>query len=312
MLTWALILLAGVVAVPLVVEATRKPMNKKARLDAPGSFVTLSQGVTHYQWHAPETGVENRPVIVCIHGLTTPSFVWGSIAKGLAALGFRVLTYDLYGRGYSDRPRGVQDRGFFLRQLNDLLESQKVDDDIIVIGYSMGGAIAAAFAARQPQGIRQVVLLAPAGMQSVAAGTLRYVAGTPIIGLWLMLFRYPEILRKGLREEEHLPSSVPDITRLQNAELDYRGFVPAVHASLLDLLNDSFQPEHETLRQEQVPVLAIWGAADDVIPLSAKETLAGWNKDVQHHVIDGAGHGLPYTHTPQVLARIEAFLQPGD
>ena len=307
MMMWALILLAGVVAVPLVIEATRKPMNDKARATAPGQFVKLPQGVTHFDWIGPQSG----RVVVCIHGLTTPSFVWRSMASGLATMGFRVLTYDLFGRGYSDRPQGVQDPEFFVRQLNDLLESQKVDDDLTLVGYSMGGAIAAAFAAAQPHAIRQVVLIAPAGMKTVGEN-LRFIVRIPILGLWLMLVRYPEILRRGLRSESHLVSSVAGIGALQEAELDFRGFIPAIHSSLSNTLSTPLQKPHEGLHREGIPVLAIWGADDAVIPIIAKDQLSDWNPDAQHHVIEDAGHGITYTHTRHILDAFETFIEQRD
>ncbi|EEB85586.1 alpha/beta fold hydrolase [Roseobacter sp. GAI101] len=78
-------------------------MNDVARGSAPGQFAELSRGVTHYEWVGPARG----PVAVCVHGLTTPSFVWRSITKGLVLMGFRTLIYDLYGRairiGQADR-----------------------------------------------------------------------------------------------------------------------------------------------------------------------------------------------------------------
>lgn len=300
---WALLLLAAALAIPLTVEANRKPMNAKARRSAPGKFATLSQGVTHFQWHGPETG----PVAICIHGLTTPSFVWGSIADGLVKMSFRVLTYDLYGRGFSDRPPGLQDARFFLRQLDDLMEDQQVGDDITLIGYSMGGAIATAFAADHPRSLRQLVLLAPAGSGRLDASVSERLVDLPVIGTWLMLLRYPTILRNGLQMETNLQSSVPDIAVLQEAELDWRGFVPAVRESLRGILASPLEREHRRLAAEELPVLAIWGAEDTVIPLAASEIIAGWNRNTQNRVIEGAGHGLNYTHSDEVLALFKAF-----
>lgn len=63
-----------------------------------------------------------------------------------------------------------------------------------------------------------------------------------------------------------------------------------------------------TLRRNGLAVLALWGAEDDVISASAMGQLAAWNSDVTQEVIKGAGHGLPYTHTDQVLTHVSRFL----
>lgn len=96
----AAIALGVIIGWPVFAELRRIRMTPEVRSEAEGSFATLSQGDTHYTWIGPLRG----PVAVCIHGMTTPSFVWHGLAKGLAAWGYRVLIYDLYGRGYSDRP----------------------------------------------------------------------------------------------------------------------------------------------------------------------------------------------------------------
>lgn len=303
MIFWAVLLLAGLAAFPFLRERARKPMDEQARQDAPGRFVRLSQGITHFHWIGPASG----PVAVCIHGLTTPSFVWQSIAAGLARMGFRVLVFDLYGRGYSDRPKGAQDKAFFLRQVDELLHSQEVRDDVTVIGFSMGGVIATAFAASQPARIRQLVLIAPAGMQPVGDRLNHFILSIPFVGRWIMLLRYPGMLRRGLREEDDLPKSVEGIYDLQTAELDWRGFLPAVHASLRDLLSESAECWHRSLKRAGVPVLAIWGSDDAVIPLDSSDHLSQWNSGARNRIIEGAGHGLPYTHASDVLALIEDF-----
>ena len=66
-----LLLILAFFALPILKEATKKKLGEKERTNAPGNFVTLSRGVVHYRWFGPETG----DLVVCIHGLTTPSFV---------------------------------------------------------------------------------------------------------------------------------------------------------------------------------------------------------------------------------------------
>ena len=305
---WLLLILIAILVIPVITERLRNPMDEDARRKAPGQFATLSQGITHYEWLGPQRG----PVAVCIHGLTTPSFVWRGVARGLALMGFRVLVYDLFGRGYSDRPSGPQDSAFFLRQLNDLLEREGVGDDITVIGYSMGGAIATAFAATSPGRVRQLILLAPAGMGSIAGKLTSFIIRTPLVGDWLMLALYPTQLRRGLRAERDVPTSVEEIGRMQDAELDWRGFVPAVLSSLRGMLSEVRKSDHERLQRAGIPVLAIWGSVDTVIPLAAVGTLTKWNRKTRQEVISGAGHGLPYTHTDDVLHHIREFIREPD
>ena len=305
MMLYAVLILLALIATPILIEISRTPMGEAQRHTAPGQFARLSQGVTHYRWLGPVRG----PVIVCVHGLTTPSFVWGGLTRGLALLGFRVLIYDLYGRGYSDRIKGKQDAGFFLTQLEDLLAHEGVGDDVTLLGYSMGGAITTCFAAAHPDRVRQLILLAPAGMGMAQGKLAKFIINTPVIGDWLMLALYPSNLRAGLRAERDTPSSVEGITDLQDAELNHRGFVPAVLSSLRGVLLRPLKEEHQKIHRSGIPVLAIWGREDEVIPIGALGTLAEWSRNARQEVIDGAGHGLTYTHSDEVLAILTDFLR---
>ncbi|WP_299147192.1 alpha/beta hydrolase [uncultured Tateyamaria sp.] len=296
-MTWFVVILLGLIAVPVTVELMRNGVDDKVRADAPGDLALLSQGTTHYEWMGPERG----PVAVCIHGLTTPSFVWRGMARGLALMGFRVLVYDLYGRGYSDRVRGAQDADFFLRQLLDLLRYEQVGDDLTVFGYSMGGAIATHFTAKHPELVKQLVLIAPAGMVELGGGKLALARDLPIIGDWLFLLIYPFEVRRGIARDSTLPTSVEGVYDMQQRETGRRGYFPAVLASLRGLLRGTTQDQHAAIAQAGVAVLAIWGAEDDVIPLSCNDTLAEWNPNAQQVVAEGAGHALIHTHTEQVL-----------
>lgn len=291
-----LILLAALIAAPVVIERTRPQMGPKARRAAPGKFATLSLGVVHYDWLGPIRG----PVCVCVHGLTTSSYVWGGLARGLAAMGFRVLIFDHYGRGYSDRPKGAHDDAFYLTEVEELLAHEGIDEDITLIGYSMGGAIATLYAAAHPEQIRQLILLAPAGMTQVRTQLGKFVMKTPIIGDWMMLASLPYQMRKGLKAEEPLPKQVENIGDKQRAELKWRGFVPAVLASLRGVLGRTQKAEHQIIHRAGIPVLAIWGREDTVIPLSSIGLLAEWSRHANQEVIDGATHALPYTHSDEV------------
>ena len=298
LLGWAAF--AGLAALPALRERMRRPMDARARDAAPGRFADLPGGVTHYDWLGPARG----PVVVCVHGLTTPSFVWLGLARHLVATGHRVLIYDLYGRGFSDRPRGPQDVGFFTRQLEALLAQEGVEEDFTLVGYSMGGAIATAFAAGNHHRLRRLVLLAPAGMGHELGPLARRAVEWPLLGDWAFHMGWPAQFRKGVEAERSLPSAVEGIHDRQLAQLACRGFVRSVLASLRGTLREPYEEAHRAIAGHGLPVLAIWGREDRVIPLRAMGTLAQWNRAVRHAVIDGAGHGLPYTHAEAVARAI--------
>ena len=148
----ALLLFSAFFVLPILKEAIKKKIGEKERTNAPGNFVSLSRGVVHYRWFGAETG----DLVVCIHGLTTPSFVFEGLASHYANIGKRVLVYDHYGRGYSDRPTAKQDKLFFISQLNELLIKLEIKKKKFeLVGYSLGGSIAAAYAAKHPDGPRK-------------------------------------------------------------------------------------------------------------------------------------------------------------
>lgn len=292
-----LILFIAILAIPFIAEWRRIPMDDRARADAPGAFAKLSNGTTHYRFYGPQDG----PMIVCVHGLTTPSFVYEGLAERLVKRGYRVLVYDHYGRGYSDRPKGDQDRHFFVAHLEELLAHLDINTPFDLVGYSMGGWVVTAYAASNPKMINRLFLLAPAGMGHELGWRAKLVRDVPVIGDWLFLASYAAQHRRGCEIERALQSTVPFVVDRQQKELQYRGFIPSVLASLRGALANDTKEDHQRIGYYDLDVRAIWGADDVVIPLSCKDQLEVWNPKVRHCVIEGAGHGVTYTHTDAMM-----------
>lgn len=305
MIWWVLaVLVLTVLLAPFLAEALRPGLSDAARADAPGHMADLPLGPTHYQWLGAQTG----PLIVCVHGLTTPSFVWHPIAAGLGRLGFRVLVYDLYGRGWSARPRGAQDSDFFVTQLQDMLDALGIDEPFTLMGYSMGGVISAAFAARHADRLRQLVLLAPAGMGHDLGPVARLVVNHDWLGRWLFMALYGRQFRAATEAERGLETSIDNVVDHQQAELRWRGFRAAVLASLRGALDEDMAPVHRAIAATDLPVLAIWAREDEVIPISGMGLLASWNPIARQEVVPGAGHALAYTHDAEVVDLLDVLL----
>ena len=136
-----------------------KELTPEVRAGLAGEFVQLPDGVVHYELGGPEDG----PVVALVHGFSVPYFIWDPTFEALVQAGYRVLRYDLFGRGYSDRPHLRNDKELFNRQLADLLDVLGIKKCLGVIGLSMGGVISANFCVQNPDRVEKLILIDPAG-----------------------------------------------------------------------------------------------------------------------------------------------------
>ncbi|MEO9825038.1 MAG: alpha/beta hydrolase [Paracoccaceae bacterium] len=290
------------IALPFLVELFRTPMTQSRQSRAPGRIADLPVGATHYTWSGPESG----PVAVCIHGLSTPSYVFAATERHLAGMGYRVLTYDLYGRGYSDRARGAQTLDFFLAQLRALLQHQNVGGPLAMVGFSMGAQIATAFASEEGPRVNKLVLVAPAGLTKAKTGFDPWTA--PVIGDWLTRVAGGWKLRRTLVEHAKLATIIPDIEARQASETRTRGFLPAVLSSRRNTLSAPIDADLRHVHMNGTPILALWGTLDPIVPSTCIGQLAEIAPDAHHVQITGAAHSLLQTHPAQVGSALRDFL----
>lgn len=294
-----------VAALPVLLELLRKPVGANDRGQTTGELVKLSQGHTHYRWVGPVRG----PVAVFIHGLSTPAQGFEAFAKGLGDMGYRVLMYDLYGRGLSDSVAGRQDRAYFLRQLTDLLGALRLKEDITFVGYSMGGAIATAFAAENPHYVKRVILVAPAGVVMTESKFSQFCRKNVVIGDWVHGVFAARRMRKSIPRHAD-DAALTAVYDLQRQQLRQRGFLPALLSSRRGMLSEVQEQDHRKLRRLDVPTIAIWAENDVSIPIQGLGVLAQWRRDIRQEMVPEVGHDAPYTHCTQVLAAVVRAMKP--
>src|SRR5215216_4265699 len=118
-----------------------KELNESTRKEATGSFIQLTDGVTHYELSNPE----QAETVVLVHGFSVPYFIYDPTFEFLTQSGFRVVRYDLFGRGFSDRPQARYNIDLFVRQLGDLLDALGFTRPVSLVGLSTVGPITTVF-----------------------------------------------------------------------------------------------------------------------------------------------------------------------
>ncbi|MEF9897351.1 MAG: alpha/beta fold hydrolase [Pseudomonas sp.] len=99
---------------------------------------------------------QGHPVVL-IHGVGLNKEMWGGQIVGLAS-DYRVIAYDMLGHGQSPRPQPGCGLPGYAEQLAELLDHLQFPQATI-IGFSMGGLVARAFALHYPQRLSALVVL---------------------------------------------------------------------------------------------------------------------------------------------------------
>jgi len=289
-----------------------KSLCDSEREGLPGSFVRLSRGFVHYELrkHAEGPAAE-APTIVLVPGLSVPYATWDRNAAALAEAGFRVLRYEHYGRGYSDRPRARYDLDLYVEQLDELLRKLGIARPVALVGLSMGGPVAAAAATRHP-GLAHAVVLVDPLFEWPRQGLGTTILGLPLIGEILMALRGEAILAEGQRGDffdlraykDFLPSYLP--------QLRYRGIARAVLSTIRSIPDWPLAKSFEELGRSGLPTLLFWGRQDATLPFEQSARLLLSVPQAEFHPVEGAGHVPQWEKAPEVNDAIVEFLRGSD
>jgi pimeloyl-ACP methyl ester carboxylesterase len=256
-----------------------------------------------------ESGPKGGQPVVLIHGLSTPSQVWGPLSQRLNAAGYRTLAFDLYGRGLSGRPERPHEPRLYMRQVTDVLDEAKIGGPVPLVGFSMGAVIATELASAHPERVSGIALLAPAGLAQGPTGFAALCARLPVIGDALWSIRAGEELRASARAEAKDPRcEIDDLTKIMWRETNRRGTLPALLSSIRRTLSTKQDSIHRALGHAGLPVLAIWGVDDEIVPITSMGRLGNANPEAENHALPGARHGLPYMHAEAVCGYLTDWL----
>ncbi|GAA0776894.1 alpha/beta hydrolase [Roseibium denhamense] len=288
-----------------------------SRNSAPdGSFATLNGTRLHY--HFLQSDVADRdtgPVLVFLHGASGNAYDSRLAFESTLKDKFSLLFIDRPGLGFSNRSHADQNTPEGQAKLISALLSELQIHDAIVIGHSLGAAVAAALAMEEPQKVKGVAFLAPATHPWPTEVNWYYrLAATPVVGkifCWTLTLPVAERV---------MPRAVENVFKPQPAPGNY---VSEIRADLL-LVPDVFRSnafdianlkasviaQSEKYRSIGQPALIVTGTADSVVwPSIHSEGLLQDLPDAELLILDTAGHMPHHTHTDAILRELNRLVR---
>lgn len=281
------------------------PIPAWQRFPAGSALVPRMVTVDSTRLRVIETG--RGPPVVLIHGLAASMYSWRHTMLPLAQAGYHVIAFDNRGFGFSDKPTHGYSNADYVGLVLGLMDSLGVSDAVLV-GHSMGGAIAAEVALSRPDRVTGLVLVDAAGFGVRWPFMLR-VARWPIVGALFDRFRGRGAMAGILRMRYADPSRVTD----QDVDQYYAPMAePDAQRALRRVLRAyRFDALRQRLDSIAAPTLMMWGSADRLIPPAIGQAAVAQLQRGAFVLVPGAGHALPEEAPATFNRTLIAFLRLG-
>jgi len=241
-------------------------------------------------------GKSGGPAMVLIHGVGDEAArIWVPFLQEYGAE-YHLLTFDLPGFGHSDKQNLLYSPAAYSAFVEWVVNEYAQGGPVVVLGHSMGGALALQFAASYPDLVDRLILVDAAGVLHRAAFSKNFFQLEPPKS-WPGILAWP--LKKPFDMINQLTGSTVEKAERQQTDQDidsilnnrlmrkiFLGGNPETIASLAAIHQD-FSP---LLGKVRAPTYIIWGADDEVAPLRTGKALAARLSGSRLEIIEGAGH----------------------
>lgn len=251
--------------------------------------------VGEFNVHYYEGGPQGAETILMIHGFGADKDNWLRFSRPLTAR-YHVVALDLPGFGDSSKPEASYDVGTQVERLNAFAKAIGLHK-LHLIGNSMGGHIAALYAARHPEEVLSVALLNNAGVNAPQASELfkRLDRGDANPLLVRNADDFSNMLDLLFVEKPPLPGSLKQyLAERAMASHDF-------NQKIFNQLRERYIPLETELAKIQVPTLLLWGDQDKILDVSSIKVMQPLLKQPTVVIMQACGH-LPMIERPEETA----------
>lgn len=276
------------------------PAWRAATLHAAGARIATSEC-------GSEAG--DAPVVILLHGLGQWSdAAWGRVVPHLD-MAFRYLAFDWPGFGDSDRPAARYDLSYFERVVGQVADAAGVER-FALIGHSLGGCVAAAFAGANVERVTQLGLIAPAGFARTPRFLVYGLAArfAPALFAWRPSRHFVTgALHRAVVAPASLDRSLLERTYQIYGERAAREAYRRVYAGAVTTFAQRARL-HARWRRYGGPVFCAWGRSDRYIGVAGLDDVLHVYPHAATLILERSGH-LPMIEEPARLGEaLRAFL----
>ncbi len=258
-----------------------------------GAYAELSDGKTRYEIAGPEDG----EVVVLVHGLIGHMHVWDYQFKFLTEKGYRVLRFDLYGRGFSDRVKGEHGGELFMSQLSGLIKHVGINKKFHLVGLSMGGAVSTRFTSHHPELVKSIFLVDCYGIPTPDDPGIKVVQRKGIGEALIGTLGGP-ILKRAPIKGVYDKKKHKGFAKWFSAPMAIKGSKRALLSTLRNFMLENHVPHYERLNHLDVPKLILWGKEDAVLPFDYGKKIHALLPNARFEVFEKCGH-VPQFEEPE-------------
>ncbi|OJZ64471.1 alpha/beta fold hydrolase [Mycolicibacterium diernhoferi] len=256
---------------------------------------------------------EGDEVLLLIHGMAGSAHTWRAVLPQLAKK-YRVVAPDLLGHGQSSKPRTDYSLGAFAVGLRDLLDELGIES-ATVVGHSLGGGVAMQFLYQHPDYCRRLVLIGSGGLGPDVGWILRLLA-VPGAEFVMPVIAPSPIVRAGNAVRSRLSSAGLRSPRGAEVWAAYSSFADGearaaflrTLRSVVDYRGQAVSALNRLNLREGLPVLAIWGEQDKIIPVDHAYSALQVRPDCRLEILPGVGHFVQVEAPTEVIDLVDEFI----